>query len=484
MMNRESIRMRRFLLGSVAIALLAIGGCSPADPDAPTATGTAPGTGRVVALGNSLSAGFTNEGLFLQGQRAGYANLVARQITGRDMSMPLIAPPGIASSTNPDGSPRGALFVNAQGQLGFGTIPGGLAGVPALLLAATQPTPYDNLGVPGAYAADLLAATSSANSIRPGNAYYDFILRNFDPGTGTGLPPGGTTQMTQLEALAQSGGPLPSVLLFWIGGNDVLLGAAAGNPVVGQNVTSVASYAASVDAVAARIEALGIPEICTLTVPDITAIPFFFQVAAALQAGGASVSAINTDEDDVALILLGAQSLLFTPQGTIDPEYLPGGSASLPSTLTLTNAEVVAVSSAVAGYNAHIRNVAATRGWALADAAAEFTTLSSSPLDPLNRLFPLLPGLGPNGSLGQNPGSVFGLDGVHPSQRGYAFLANLVLEALNERYARDYPLVDLATVQNTLGFEQFTGTTARTVTMAPGMPNVFDHRDRPLGVTN
>ena len=40
-------------------------------------------------------------------------------------------------------------------------------------------------------------------------------------------------------------------------------------------------------------------------------------------------------------------------------------------------------------------------------------------------------------------GGAFSLDGVHPTARGYAFVANLAIDAINRKYTANIPMVDI-----------------------------------------
>ncbi len=441
-----------FLLFLVAVSA-GLFACSPDDPNAPTIVGSKVYTPiRVVALGNSLTAGFMNGGLRIDGQMAGYANRVATQVTTaltgapRPMNIPFVASPGIGSTPG-----MGPLYVNSMGQVTSDSL---TVDPRSLLLAARLPQPYDNLGVPGATTSDITNATDSTNSQKPGNSYFDAILRN------SALPPGGATQLDQLEALVEVGLPRTLVLMLWIGNNDILGGALGGDPVVGQTITPSSVFGSMLDGILARIDALGIPMVAIANIPSITSAPYFTAVPRAFPDGqGGFLPPFNTDESDVALILLPAQTLILNPDGTPNADYLPGGSSSLPSTLTLTNAEVAAVEAEVAAYNAIIAARAADRGWALADMNGVLAGLPNNPLDPgtfavLNAVYPLQPDL-VNGGLFQNAQSAFSLDGIHPSEKGYARTANVFLEALNAAYAQNFAMVDVDAVTNVAGFEQF-----------------------------
>ncbi len=467
------IRMDRFV-PVLAVGLLALAGCAPDDPSAPPRVAGQIPPARVAAIGNSLTAGFLNDGLIAPGQQASYANLVARQVTGRDMTMPLVDFPGLAGSPDPEtGAPRGMAYVTPQGQLAYRDLPAGnpLAVVQGLLLASALPGPYDNMGVPGAFTSDLVEATSSTNSVRPGNVFYDVILRN------AALPPGDTTQLDQLEALIENGLPQTGVLLFWIGSNDVLIGGLSGDPVLGENITPVSAYGGLIDAIFGRLDALGVPQTAVLNIPDITVIPFVTSIAASLAQESLSPAALNTDEDDVVYVLLPAQTLLFEPDGSIDLDYVAGATPtpeSLPSSLTLTQAEVALLQDTVAGFNDHLAAAVQEpgRGWALVDVNTLLSDLSPDPTaQPLNRAFPLVPV--PDVGIVQNTSTVFSLDGVHPAEKGHARVANAVIDALNATYGTQYPQVDESAVENTIGFEEFGGASRRAVLPESPADDVF-----------
>jgi lysophospholipase L1-like esterase len=45
-------------------------------------------------------------------------------------------------------------------------------------------------------------------------------------------------------------------------------------------------------------------------------------------------------------------------------------------------------------------------------------------------------------------GNAFSLDGVHPTSRGYAFLANEFVKAINSKYGSNLPLVNIGNYNN------------------------------------
>ncbi|MBD3220920.1 hypothetical protein GF314_06720, partial [bacterium] len=211
---------RSILVGAMVLALV-LTGCSPDDPTNPTIEIKQPegseALSRYVAIGNSLTAGYMDNGLSLVGQLSSYPAQIAPQL-GLDpqpggepwFSQPLVALPGVGESTA--SSPTmvaGVLHWDGAAISVLDETP--LAELEStLLLASSNPTPYHNLGVPGATTLDVTDALGSTTSQRPGNVFFDLILRN---------PTFGDVAMLG-QAIAQG----PTLATVWIGSNDILGG--------------------------------------------------------------------------------------------------------------------------------------------------------------------------------------------------------------------------------------------------------------------
>ena len=484
-MRKTTILLALGLLGLTAV--VGLWGCAPdnpAAPEVPLVQGDARLARPVVSIGNSLTAGMIGSGLAVTGQLASFPNvlsaLVSESLTGAPggvsldppnpvyMQLPVIyagetptsqQQKGIGSTTTGDGQPLTGLFVDGVSlQITADLLP--LADVQGWLKNATYPLAYDNLGVPGAYTEDANSATSSANSKKPANSFFDFILRNSQ------LPPFNTTQMTQLSShftketiVGQdaTGAPvyaisIPRVITVWLGGNDVLLGATGGNPVVGENVVSADEYESYLVPIldqVAEMAAVGESQVVLGNMQ--TRLPFFDTLPMGTDVGGTFV-AWNTEESNVVRVTLNA--------GSLDPPlgaaYLPseyGGTETLPSTVTITQDEWDALQKELDAYNQIIRTRHSSRGWAMADINTEFGALPLDPNQPLNGFFPWADFTG-DGIPEQNAGSAYGLDGIHNSEKGYAQIANIFAAALNATYGTSYGSKDVASVTNVAGFEQ------------------------------
>ena len=407
---------------------------------------------RLVTLGNSLTAGYLNGALIEGGQRAGYANLMSRSINGRDMSMPLVCDcPDARGIGLPDpGSPLpGMLYFDVETMSVTRDLYSPTFNPLSLLLNLTFAMPYENLGIPFAFAWDVLNATSADSSFaglfagRP-NLFVDPVIRN-------DFLAGKATPLGQAARLAEASYAAPEVISIWIGNNDVLFGALAGEPELGVTVTPPQQIALLFAGIEQQVQAMGFPKVVVATIPAITSIPSVNTInPVAFVHPEAGPVRWNTEETDVEFILLSAQALLVV-NGEPNPEYLPGGGSSLPPQLTLDAGEAAILDQAVTEYNAIIKDLAADNGWALADVNAGLAALPRDPtpetLGQVNGLYPVLPGIG------LNPNSAFSLDGTHPSEKGYAMVAALFLQALNDTYGTDFPLPNAGDVANRLGFE-------------------------------
>jgi hypothetical protein len=374
--------------------------------------------------------------------------LIAEQAGWTTLEHPLVASPGFGAP-DASGIPQSALYVDETGAITSDPV-----NPLALLLNATLPVPYDNLGVPGAATIDLLSATDAASSLPGNNLYFDLILRN------SALPPGNQTAMDQMSARN------PNVLTLWIGSNDVLGGAVGGQPEWGVNVTPPSFWEPIFLAVANAVDATNAQIKAVANVPDVTSIPFVTTVPLGTTIQGVGFVRWQMEEDtpadSVQFVLLRAP--VTDPDSAVT--YLPPpfgtGERALSGEHTLTDAEVALLVVTVDAYNAVIAREANDRGWGHADIHAVLGALPNDPTNPanlavINAIFPWFT----NPLTFQNALSAFSLDGVHPSELGQGLAANAFITGLNDAYPLEIPLVDLTGIQNTVGFEQAPTTAAR-----------------------
>ncbi len=170
--------------------------------------------------------------------------------------------------------------------------------------------------------------------------------------------------------------------------------------------------------------------------------PFFDGLLAAKQISDAQRAGLEayrqirqaTSED---LIPLPASSVIGT---TVDgnPTAINGVSVPLADRYVLTKVEKEEVINRTIALNNIIKNIAdANRARiAFADVNATFTSLVVARAGVVNGVT-ITPSLSP-------PTGIFSEDGVHPNSRGYAYMANVFIDAINNKFNATIPKASLA----------------------------------------
>ncbi len=134
------------------------------------------------------------------------------------------------------------------------------------------------------------------------------------------------------------------------------------------------------------------------------------------------------------LVVLTTQSVIGTaPAGIPVPLNKFGITYPLQDKDVLTKDEILEVKTATDAYNATIKSVADAKGLAFVELKGVTDKLASG-------------GIVYNGYNTTSTfvtGGMFSLDGVHPSPRGYAIIANLFTEAINVKYGSNFKSVNV-----------------------------------------
>ncbi|UOQ73628.1 SGNH/GDSL hydrolase family protein [Hymenobacter cellulosilyticus] len=426
------------------VALLGLGltACQPdLEDDFKASAGTADFT-RYIAVGNSLTAGFSDNGLYLEGQQNSYPNLLAMQfkaVGGGDFEQPLF------ESNQSNGS--GYLTITGFDSSGNPII-GNVAANAAVGLGADKKTPLlakytgtgnQNLGVPGIRVADITTVGYGFNNPQGFNPYFERLLNN--------------SPATYLQYVQERVNTIkPTFFTNWLGNNDVLGYATSGG--AGTPLTTAAEFSTKYRQMLDVLTSGGAKGVVA-TIPPVTNVPLFTTVpVTAIIAGikankdipNASNASLyirtgtNTVREATAndLLLLPARAVI----GTKDPlNPLPVGvgysatSANpLPSQFVLDATEITNVNNRTADLNKVITDEANARGLAVFDANAYFAMVARN-------------GVITNGisnSAAFVSGNLFSLDGVHPTPRGYALIANEMIKTINAKYGASVPQVNAA----------------------------------------
>lgn len=460
---------------------------------------------RYVAVGNSLTAGYADGALYVKGQEYSYPNLMAEKfdfVGGGTFNQPLMNDNlgGMLLGGQQILPNRLVLSVDANGNPG----PVRLDGTPTTDVTNKLSGTFQNMGVPGAKSFHLVApGYGNPGGIASGfsNPYF----ARFASSDNTTVIADAAAQNPTFFSLwignndvlsyATSGG----VGLDQTGNHNP---ASYGpNDITDPNVFA-SVYNQQVEAlIGSGNNAKGV----LINLPEVTTIPYFTTVptkvipldagtAAALNAQfaaynsqilpglvGASVITaeeadlrrinfsagqnypIMTDKDltDLTQILMGppfnlpaqtaallgqlrqvksddlivltASSILGSTPDPSNPQGVVGVSIPLDDQWVLTTTEQERVNAATDAYNAAIEGIAAAKGLAFVDANAAMKQLATG-------------GVSYDGGILTSTfvtGGAFSLDGVHPTARGYAYITNMIIHAINETYDATVPRVNV-----------------------------------------
>ena len=466
------------------------------DPDPIVYTSGTANFSNYVAVGNSITAGYSDAALFIDGQTNSYPNMLAGNfalVGGGDFNIPFMA------------DNLGGATLGGQPILGNRLILDFSSGSPAPVpVSGTGTTEisnvlsgsFNNMGVPGAKSFHLIAegyGNVAGVALGLANPYYARFASS----------PNATIIG---DAAVQN----PTFFTLWIGNNDVLGFAASGGAGVdqtgnldpttygGSDITDPNVFANVYNGLLATMTANGADGV-VVNLPDVKALPYFTTVpynavpldeatAAAVNAGYAAYNGgiqaalaalsgtglftadeaarrtINFSAGQNAVVIvdedltdLGAINPAFaalpkyrqaTPEdllvltsstfiGTLadpnNPASVNGVGVPLEDQWVLTPEEQLAVETATTAYNQTIAALAGQYDLALVDVNTYQTEIATQGA-PLS-----------DGSVVTDDfatGGGFSLDGVHPAPRGSALLANTIIEAINAKYGSNLPGVD------------------------------------------
>ena len=427
----------------ILLAAALITACKPVIQVPAPSAGSADFT-RYISVGNSLTAGYADGGLYLAGQLNSYPSIIAAQ-------MQTIG--GASSFTQPLWSDAQASGTGYQKLTGF-TSTGSpiLTAVAATAVRGTVTIPgvgtfpmftkytgnIDNYGVPGIKLNDI------------DNGFYGNVNGYFERMLPGNSPSNTTTYLDFVTAKPFT------FFTNWLGNNDALAYATSGG--AGDVLTDKAVFQTKYTTLINRLTATGAKGACA-TVPDVTTIPYFTTVTvgailASVQAANPAVQniyiakknttnpadntygAIGVAATSADLIVLTFPTSLIgsTTAGVGTYPYGLDPRNPIENKYVLDANEVAIVKDYVNSYNNTIKSVATSKGLALYDAAAYLTELKAT-------------GKIVNGvSLSSNyiSGGIFSLDGVHLTPRGYAIVATLFINAINAQYGSTIPIPNVS----------------------------------------
>jgi len=137
------------------------------------------------------------------------------------------------------------------------------------------------------------------------------------------------------------------------------------------------------------------------------------------------------------IIPLATGGVLGTLADPANPMSIRGVAVPLADQYALIPSEIAAIETARQGFNAAINTVAGnypTR-LAVADINAAFTTFLTNKAAIADNIT-VTPNINP-------PTGIYSEDGIHPNSRGYAFIANMIIDAINAKFGASVPKANL-----------------------------------------
>ncbi|RYE29186.1 MAG: G-D-S-L family lipolytic protein [Sphingobacteriaceae bacterium] len=426
----------RYLFGVYAALILAVSACKK-DKDSNKITSGTADFFRYIAVGNSITSGYANNGLYVAGQQVAFPNLLSGQMKlagGGAFTSPLFSAnqangsgylklTALAADGTPTITPvttnlavRGQTTISGVNVTLFTKYTGDLNnyGVPGIKLANVSDPLYGNFN--GFYER-LLPGNAGSNS----TAYLDFVTAK--PFT---------------------------FFSCWLGNNDVLGWATSSGTSATDALTPKADFTTFYTTAVAALTKNGAKGFVA-TVPDITVLPFFHTITVpallaaakkanplvtalyiqALDASGNYITREATSNDLIMLTFNTAQ-LGTTVNGLPFYGILPIN--PLLSKEVLDATEVAKAQDYISSYNTSIKAIAATKNLPVFDSYALLNGLKT--------------GVMQNGvTLNTNfiSGGFFSLDGVHFTPRGNAYVTDEIIKVINAKYGSNLPALDIST---------------------------------------
>ncbi len=397
---------------------------------------------RVVAVGGSHFAGYSDRALYLEAQSNSVPAIVANRFSfagGGPFTQPLVkAGVGIGNNDNskyvlsliPDPCSTGTIVVpmpvSATGDLSNYNWLGGLIH-------------YNNVSVPNMRIRDVSLQTYGVPNQSVGNLLYSRFASNPGSSTVTG------------DALLAN----PTFFMVWLGIEDVYSYARTGGDQGGDSITTGNSFDLSYNNLLSELTAQQATGVL-LNIPPVESFPFFTEIAYnglvlnAQQANELNVLYASVDTSikftpgvnryviaDPSVpsgrrhINQGEFILLSTPVDSINCQDW-GTKLPIPQRYVLNAQEVSKIKNAIISYNSTITIASSNFNLAVADMSSFMQEITQG-----------IQFNGVNYSSKFITGNVYSTDGFHFTQRGSALIANKIISTINNFFSAKIPRSDV-----------------------------------------
>lgn len=374
-----------------------------------------------IAVGNSITAGYTNDGLYESAQKLSYPMLLSTQFSqlgGKKIHIPLAAGNGSGYIVLDSFTASGCPHVLPTPEMN---------GIPEDVMWEANISgqgPFENLGMFG-----MTVGLSKSIQMSAINHFFGRIVPN----------PGELNYEDLVEATD------PTFFSMWLGTEDALLWASEGGTHF-LGITEPSVFATNYEDLITAIsgEDHKVPGIL-INIPDVSSLPYF--TAVKIRATDPHTCQImpvfvKDASGEVREAQLGDYILLEAGEkiGKLEQSDYAYGlhpENPVPDKLVLDKGEAEIVSNAIKQYNQIILEKAVAYGFAHLDINSLMNKASVEGLmvDGIRITEEFL------------VGGVFSLDGFHTTPRGNALIANECLKEINDHYKARIPLLNIAEYQ-------------------------------------
>lgn len=396
-----------------------------------------------VAIGDSITSGYTDGALFYEGQQVSFANLLAEQFKkqgGGSFKQPLITKGSVGIGfygnskliSNQQNGVDAPKYVAPQGDL---------SAFAENIFA--QQGPFNNMSVPSAKLTHLVipGMGNPANGMGNFNPFFTRMASN----------PQTASILSDTIALK------PTFFTLFIGNNDILTYASTGGTM--DKITPIegevgVGFTKTLNAVTEALLNSGAKG-AIANLADISSAPYFTAIPYnGLYLNSAEVIKLNAQYEKQQLVFQEGKNAFIIEDKTdphgmrpikqgeliileiqLDPlkdAYL-SGEIPIPKKYMLSLSELAVITKALTSYNDEIKRIAKEKGLAFVDVHAYTKTLNAEiTYNPIARCATY------------HTHRIFSLDGLHLNTLGQARLANLFIHAINKTFKTHIEQVVLA----------------------------------------
>ncbi len=414
-----------------------------------------------ISVGNSLTQGYQDGGLYEEGQAMSYPAIIAQQMKKVQTNM--------GEFRQPIASGRGSGYMhlaNINGELkpisaNDPSIPGSILEDPSWENWGTseKTQKYNNLGIAGVKLIQCVNSypdDNTTNAIilggldisvplvgsfqQDGNPYSRFL--DFGEAE-VNVPILGNVGGTPREYLDHVESSNASFFTCWLGNNDVLgYVVNGGTPNVVENSTiglsvdlnalsDATEFESKYDDIIGAFSNMGADGVCA-TLPNVTSIPYVTTFTVEKLKADYNYTKVWITENDGTTVREATNEDYILLHASTSITNGDGHTQAVPFSNydVLDEEEVILAKSHTLTLNASIKKIAGSYGYPVADMFTYMDNLSAGfTFDGIDM------------SISYIEGGTFSLDGIHPNPRGYAVVANEFIRVINSYYGSNIPKV-------------------------------------------